>query len=324
MINQELITAISEMNMEELVHLLDERNSYQNTTKTIFLQKLRPIFEEFEKKDSRLIPYEGFCNASRERCDNCGKSGISFLGENSKKTLSLIMEESDNGDIKDMFSCSLFEVNDETVRDKISQYKRFDIIVYRDEMNDSFSSGKLYDECNKANQELLKYHGEILPITFIESWVNQYNDVSMSLNVFFDLNYKAQDLFYSIFQILDDYYQLLLLEPKAEQALKLFKGIKLDDDHQILEWLKTNYKLVCYIWNYNTSILEEKDSFGIKKINAELDISVDTNHLKNCIEFEQTYIQYSHLKEKYNIDIGDTYLRVFEEVMDRRFKINGL
>ena len=33
MINQELITAISEMNMEELVHLLDERNSYQNTTK---------------------------------------------------------------------------------------------------------------------------------------------------------------------------------------------------------------------------------------------------------------------------------------------------
>ena len=73
-----------------------------------------------------------------------------------------------------------------------------------------------------------------------------------------------------------------------------------------LEWLKIHYKLVCYIWNYNTSILEGKDSFGIKKINAELDISVDTNHLKNCIEFEQTYIQYSHLKEKYNIDIGDT------------------
>ena len=105
------------------------------------------------------------------------------MGENSKKTLSLIIEESNNGGIKDMFSCSLFEVYDETVRDKISQYKRFDIIVYRDEMNDSFSSGKLYDECNKANQELLKYHGEILPISFIESWVNQYNDVSMSLKL---------------------------------------------------------------------------------------------------------------------------------------------
>ena len=71
--------------------------------------------------------------------------------------------------------------------------------------------------------------------------------------------------------------------------------------------------------DYNTSILEGKDSFGIK-INAELDISVDTNHLKNCIEFEQTYIQYSHLKEKYNIDIGDTYLQVFEEVMDGDLK----
>ena len=63
-------------------------------------------------------------------------------------------------------------------------------------------------------------------ITFIESWVNQYNDVSMSLNVFL-INYKAQDLFYSIFQILDDYYQLLFLEPKAEQALKLFKVLNL-------------------------------------------------------------------------------------------------
>lgn len=106
--------------------------------------------------------------------------------------------------------------------------------------------------------------------------------------------------------------------------MKLFKIIKLDDDNQILEWLKTNYKIVCYIWNYKTSILEGTDSFGIKRINAELDISVDTYHLKNCIEFEQTYIQHSHLKEKYNIDIGDTYLQVFEEVMDRRFKINGL
>ncbi len=100
--------------------------------------------------------------------------------------------------------------------------------------------------------------------------------------------------------------------------MKLFKGIKLDDDNQILEWLKTNYKLVCYIWNYNTSILEEKDSFGIKKINAELDISVDTYHLKNCIEFEQTYIQHSHLKEKYNIDDGDIYLEVSLNVMDRK------
>jgi hypothetical protein len=84
MINQELITAISEMNMEELVHLLDERNSYQNTTKTIFLKKLRPISKNL-KKDSRLIPYEGFCNASRERCDNCGKSGISFWEKTQKK-----------------------------------------------------------------------------------------------------------------------------------------------------------------------------------------------------------------------------------------------
>jgi hypothetical protein len=139
----------------------------------------------------------------------------------------------------------------------------------------------------------------------------------MSLNVFFDLNYKAQDLFYSIFRILDDYYQLLLLEQKAEQALKLFKGIKLDDDNQILEWLKTNYKLVCYIWNYNTSILVEKDSFEIKKLMLNW-IFLLTYHLKNCIEFEQTYIQHSHLKEKYNIDIGDTYLEVSLNVMDRK------
>ena len=100
--------------------------------------------------------------------------------------------------------------------------------------------------------------------------------------------------------------------------MKLFKIIKLDDDNQILEWLKTNYKIVCYIWNYKTSILEGTDSFGIKRINAELDISVDTNLLKNCILFEQTYIQYSHLKEKYNIDDGVIYLEVSLNVMDRK------
>jgi hypothetical protein len=59
----------------------------------------------------------------------------------------------------------------------------------------------------------------------------------------------------------------------------------------------------------------------LKKINIEFNISIDTKPFKNCIEFAQTYEQYSHLKEKYNIDDGDTFAEVLGEVLDRKHKL---
>ena len=44
-----LVNAISEMNIKGLVLILEDDVSYQDTTKTIFLEKLNEVFKEFKK-----------------------------------------------------------------------------------------------------------------------------------------------------------------------------------------------------------------------------------------------------------------------------------
>jgi hypothetical protein len=60
-----LINSISEMNSTALELILEDNVSYQDTTKSIFLQKLKEVFKDFQKEDNKLIPYEGKCNPAR-------------------------------------------------------------------------------------------------------------------------------------------------------------------------------------------------------------------------------------------------------------------
>ena len=50
-----LINAISEMDSKALELILEENVSYQDTTKTIFLQKLKEVFKDFQKKTINLF-----------------------------------------------------------------------------------------------------------------------------------------------------------------------------------------------------------------------------------------------------------------------------
>ena len=76
-----LIKAISEMDVATLELILEDDVNYQDTTKTIFLQKLDDIFIDFKSADTHLIHHDGQCNS--EECSNKNKKGCVFVGNRS-------------------------------------------------------------------------------------------------------------------------------------------------------------------------------------------------------------------------------------------------
>ena len=76
-----LVNAISELDSKALKLILEDNVSYQDTTKTIFIEKLNEVFQEFKKEDDKLIAYQGKCNSNE--CSNNNKKGISFIGNKS-------------------------------------------------------------------------------------------------------------------------------------------------------------------------------------------------------------------------------------------------
>lgn len=99
------------MDIEKLRMYLKEEYTYQDTTKEIFLEKVQEIFEFYQiAGDTELVFYPGKCSVENNLCDNCGKSGYRFVGNNSGDYIDFIFEIEGN-DIKDIYDCSRFKTD---------------------------------------------------------------------------------------------------------------------------------------------------------------------------------------------------------------------
>ncbi len=122
-----LINAISEMDIKALELILEDDVSYQDTSKTIFLQKLKTLFQDFQKEDNKLIAYQGKCNY--KECSNTNKNGFCFMGNKSGRYINFIVDENENGSIKDICTCHDFCPNEKVIdknKEKMSYFIFFD------------------------------------------------------------------------------------------------------------------------------------------------------------------------------------------------------
>ena len=123
-----LINAISEMDCKAIELILEDNVSYQDTTKSIFLQKLKEVFTDFQKEDNKLIPYEGKCIS--DKCTNKNKKGIAFVGNKSGRYINFIIEQNEDRTVKDIYTCSVFCTNENVINEN---KRKLDITVYNDE-----------------------------------------------------------------------------------------------------------------------------------------------------------------------------------------------
>lgn len=100
-----IIAAFKTMNLKVFEDILDEDKKYEDTSKWLFLAKLRDKFNWFKRKgDTELIIKPGkclFCNK--------GQSGFKLVGNNSGEWSSyLIVKDEKQTEILDLIDCTSF------------------------------------------------------------------------------------------------------------------------------------------------------------------------------------------------------------------------
>jgi hypothetical protein len=100
-----VIHFIQNLDVDMIDALLDEKNTYQDFKKNLFIQKLGVAFDEFiNAGDTQLMVNNGFC--SQFTCNNqC--SGYRFSSNVSGLYFDLIIDI-ENGIVKDIYECSSF------------------------------------------------------------------------------------------------------------------------------------------------------------------------------------------------------------------------
>ena len=292
-----LVSAISEMDIKALELILEDNVSYQDTTKSIFIEKLDEVFKEFKTKDNKLLTYQGKCNSNE--CPNKNKNGISFIGNKSGRYINFIIEENEDGSLKDIYNCHDFCTNKKVIDENKRQLR---LTVYKDEKVD-FKPSSYYISSNNKSLSALNYltqfnNSEISKDQII-NWVKQYDEFYSSLD-WFDLSYKNLSPFHNCFYHIKGIYEFILLEEDAAIALAELKSIDIEEEMQILSWL------VAFEYLYNKLILlhpnivsEESLQSGKIILHKDFTVYFKTELLKNCINLQEHFDK--HYYEKLNL-----------------------
>ena len=228
---QSVVKAISFMDIPALELILEDDISYYDTTKTIFLQKLNDVFVEFHKEDTRLFPYIGKCNS--DECSNTNKKGVAFIGNISGRYLNLILEQNEEGFVKDIYTCSSFCTNEKIIDENKIELR---ITVYKDEKID-FKPTPNYQFNNnnsiKAIFELKQFNEAEITKAQIISWIKEYENLYKSMD-WLNHFYKDQKIFYDCFYEIRTIYRFLIIDDEAFIALSKLK--------QLISKMNLNYK----------------------------------------------------------------------------------
>jgi hypothetical protein len=294
-----LVNAISEMDSKALELILEDNVSYQDTTKTIFLEKLDEVFKEFKKEDNKLIAYQGKCNSSE--CSNKNKNGISFVGNKSGRYINFIIEENENGTAKDLYTCNDFCTNDKIIDEN---KRKIDISVYKDEKV-NFIPTSTYNFINKksisAINEIQQFNNSEILKEEIITWIKKYEDLYNSLN-WRNNFYKNHYSFYWLYSRIYEIYKFLEIENEAKIGVDEFKSIDINNEIDLLKWLvkyeHLYYELLLLCANIVT---EESLQTGNSILHKDYNIYFKTDILKNCIDLEELIDKYYNEKlNKYN------------------------
>jgi len=106
---QSILNYFTSMDIDNLRLHLQDKYTYEDTTKELFLNQIASVFEAYKYSgDTELLLFEGACNSDGKNCPNCGIKGYRFVGNNSKNYMDFLFE-TEGDDIKDIFSCEQFK-----------------------------------------------------------------------------------------------------------------------------------------------------------------------------------------------------------------------
>jgi hypothetical protein len=108
-----LLYFLQRLDIAMISTVLDDKKTYQNFEKPLFIKKLGAALDEFiEAGNTYLNRYEGVCNS--KTCNfNC--KGYSFVGNQSQDYLDLIIDIQD-GVVLDIYECFSFKCENQKIQ----------------------------------------------------------------------------------------------------------------------------------------------------------------------------------------------------------------
>ena len=95
---------LTKMDVEMVSTLLDDKLTYQNFNKSLFIRKLGDLIFEFSQMgDTSLLVEKGECFGC-----SCGVSGYTFIGNKSHAYIDIVFVVDNEGQISDMYECAEF------------------------------------------------------------------------------------------------------------------------------------------------------------------------------------------------------------------------
>ena len=283
-----IIDAFCEMDIEQLANLLNDDRTYQEAKKSLFLKKLRRVFDELGSKgENRLEMCGGICGS--EEC-NFGCRGYLFKSPISGKNISFIFEETKDGeDFQDIYHCSRFKPYESTVDTNNS----LDLFIWAEEKA-SFHRSDVYldkmEQCKSAIAELTNGGDDVLVLSKdgLKQWLKQYRYVRSS--------FEVPPLFYETFQIFYDLYnnmkvagEYLNHEDEAREAVEEINIHWGNDDDQLVDWLIKYENLGSQIYLFDGEYFGETDHEPIPEYKVpDKDyphIKIESKEFKSIIQF---------------------------------------
>ena len=293
-----LLEAISKMDCDALELILDDKWYYDRTSKSIYIQKLSVVFDEFQKEDYYLVYQKGNCNSSE--CNNFNKSGFSFIGNKTGRYINFIIDLKENGSIKNIHNCICFSSNYKVLDEAKKQLK---ISIFMDEYlnfkpTDSYIEMK--NESINALNELNQFQNSEIPKNELIKWYEKYENLSKSMSGK-DLNFKNQKLFWSCFIRITELYNYIKIEGDFIVAIDKFKSIDVKSDSELLKWYK-KYNYLFHKFKYILPIINsevEYSEFGKINLCQDFPVYLRLNNLKKSFELQDIFHSHFHEKVKW-------------------------
>ncbi|WP_395052675.1 hypothetical protein [Flavobacterium sp.] len=243
-----IIDGFQKMNLSMLEVTLDDDKTYQNESKIDFLKKIEKAFDKFKQNgNTELKAHKFVCEVSYEFSTTF--QGYSFVGNNSKKTLILIFEETETN-VENIYDCNGMEISDLlstiyqtadcsiTNAEKINEISAIDYLV-------------LSQKCMAAVTEIQHFENKIINKTIYLSWLDKYHVLNKSLqNTTFDCGGFRR--FTSLYENLNHFRKILEENINAKNAIEEYEKILPDDENKLLKWLVANEEMYnkCYSMYY--------------------------------------------------------------------------
>ena len=290
---QNIIEAITEMNIDLLNVVLDNDKAYMEVSKDLFIKTLSNKFEILKKQG--ITKFE---QVSKGSCNKCykGCNGYTFLTKNNDYLDLLFKEE--NNEIIDLFRCSAFK-NKETLIKKKCIYFRFK----KDESknyNPSPHISFLQKQVKIAVKEFEKFENKITDIEEFISWFKDNKKLYNSVKNF-DWDYNFVWPFLSIYVTIKNFNELVNNHNSSKQALSEFDN---SNEKSIIDWLiKYENSRIGVSGGYEktenwqkTNLILFKNGETFFETGGEVklykNILIDVKNYKETVEFTDLYNKY--------------------------------